>query len=105
VVVIVLLARASLPVPTDGWSSVDEMFTCRLLGHDPLFTHDGASMRWECRRGCGDGGAKVYPSAAEAQKYAAAFNVKGGASGDRAPLIALLPLRIWNRLRQRSSDP
>lgn len=58
-------------------------------------------MRWRCER-CGDGGEKIYPSAAEAQRYARAFDREDREDlGRRAPLIGLLPLRIWRRLRRR----
>jgi hypothetical protein len=55
-------------------------------------------MRWSCRRGCGAGGEKTYASAAEATKYATAFNAERAGFGERAPFIALLPLRMWKRL-------
>ena len=59
-------------------------------------------MRWACGR-CGQAaGAKEYGSATEAQRYAAAFNKRDTDDlGKRAPLIGLLPLRIWRRSRRR----
>lgn len=58
-------------------------------------------MRWTCQRGCGAGGEKAYTTAAEADRYAAAFDVEDRQDiGRRAPLIGLLPLRIWRYLRR-----
>jgi hypothetical protein len=57
-------------------------------------------MHWECERGCGQAsGSKVYSTAAQARQYATAFDHRGEL-GKRAPLIGLLPLRVWRRLRQ-----
>ncbi|MGV0794955.1 hypothetical protein [Mycolicibacterium sp. XJ1819] len=59
-------------------------------------------MRWACERCGGDEGAKDYPTAADARRYAAAFNRRDVDDlGKRAPLIGLLPLRIWRRLTRR----
>ncbi len=59
-------------------------------------------MRWACERCGGSSGAKEYGSDAEASGYAAAFNKRDTDDlGKRAPLIGLLPLRIWRRLRRR----
>jgi hypothetical protein len=56
-------------------------------------------MHWECERGCDQAsGRKTYPTAAQARRYAAAFDRKTEL-GKRAPLIGLLPLRLWHRLR------
>jgi hypothetical protein len=81
------------------------MFACVLLGHRYRFRAEGATMRWECQRGCGAGGSKRYASAADAQRYASAFDHEDrDALGRRAPLIGLLPLRVWRwmqRLRGR----
>ena len=81
------------------------MIGCRLLGHRYRFSADGRDMRWACAR-CGTpGGSRRYPTAEEACQYAAAFNVEDrGDLGRRAPLIGLLPLRIYravSRPRQR----
>lgn len=79
------------------------MLRCRLLGHRPRFRADGAVMRWECQRGCGAGGAKTYPTAAQAQQYATAFDREDRDDiGRRAPWLAMFPLRLWHKLRQRS---
>jgi hypothetical protein len=59
-------------------------------------------MRWWCERSCGEGGSKDYPEPAAAARYAAAFNEDDrSALGRRAPLVGLLPLRIWNGVRRR----
>jgi hypothetical protein len=77
-------------------------FACRVFGHQPAFHADGSIMRWACRR-CGQSsGAKEYATATEAARYAAAFNKRDADDlGKRAPLIGLLPLRLWRRLRSR----
>lgn len=74
---------------------------CRLMGHRLRFRADGRVMHWECARGCGHaGGAKTYATAEQAQRYAAAFDRHEARElGKRAPLIGLLPLRLWRRLR------
>lgn len=61
-------------------------------------------MHWECERGCGQaGGSKTYPTAEQARRYAAAFG-RTSELGKRAPLIGLLPLRLWHRLHQRRAS-
>jgi len=61
-------------------------------------------MRWHCQRGCGVGGAKRYPTAADAERYAAAFDREDReAVGRRAPL-GLLPLRLARALRGRRRE-
>jgi hypothetical protein len=81
------------------------MLACRVLGHRYRFQAEGATMRWECVRGCGAGAAKTYSSAAEAERYAQAFDREDRASlGKRAPLVGLLPLRIARALRRRRAD-
>lgn len=77
---------------------------CRFFGHDHTFGHDGSTMVWECRRGCGVGGSKTYSSAAEATRYAAVFGRRDSEDlGRRAPLIGLLPLRLWRWWRRRNN--
>ena len=45
---------------------------------------------------------KTYASAAEAAMYARAFNREDRSDlGRRAPLFALLPLRLWRAWRDR----
>jgi hypothetical protein len=76
---------------------------CLTFGHDPEFRSEGTTMHWLCRRsGCSDGGSKQYATAADAQKYAAAFNRRDNEDlGKRAPLLGLLPLRLWHWVRNR----
>ncbi len=60
-------------------------------------------MIWECARGCGAGDRKTYPSPAQAAHYAAALDREDRDDlGRRAPLIGLLPLRVWRRLKTRA---
>jgi hypothetical protein len=74
---------------------------CRLAGHRYRFSAEGATMSWACQR-CGEGGEKTYESAAEATRYARAFDREDREDlGRRAPLIGLLPLRIWRFWRDR----
>ena len=73
------------------------MSSCRLLGHRYRFSADGATMRWECDRGCGEGGSKVYPSAADAQRYARAFDRRDADDIGRRSLLSLLPLKLSRR--------
>lgn len=57
-------------------------------------------MRWECDRSCGAGGSKTYVSPEQAERYAAAFDRDDRDSmGRRAPLLGLLPLRLWRLAR------
>jgi hypothetical protein len=59
-------------------------------------------MRWTCERGCGARGSKKYESAAEAARYAAAFDREDRDEvGRRAPFLGMLPLRMWWNLRNR----
>lgn len=76
------------------------MGTCRLYGHRYRFRADGPTMTWACER-CGEaGGSKTYPSAEEARRYAAAFDREDREdAGKRAPLVGLLPLRLWRAFR------
>jgi hypothetical protein len=78
------------------------MLACRFGGHRYRFRADGAVMRWSCGR-CGtNGGEKTYPSAAEAIQFAAAFDREDRSDlGRRAPLVALLPLRLWRAWHDR----
>ncbi|GFE13313.1 hypothetical protein Sgleb_13600 [Streptomyces glebosus] len=77
------------------------MLRCRLLGHRFRFLSEGATMRWYCARGCGAGGAKPYPAAEEARRYARAFDHEDHEDlGRRAPLVGLFPLRLLRALRE-----
>jgi len=77
------------------------MLACRLFGHRFRFRADGVTMTWACGR-CGEpGGSKAYATAEEAQRYAAAFDREDRADlGKRAPLIGLLPLRLWRAFKR-----
>ena len=78
------------------------MLRCRVFGHRFRFTSEGPTMRWQCQRGCGAGGEKRYATAADAQRYAAALDREDREDlGQRAPLIAGLPLRLVRALRRR----
>jgi hypothetical protein len=80
------------------------MLSCRVLGHRYRFSSDGATMRWDCERGCGAGGSKRYAFAADAERYARAFDRDDRRElGRRAP-VGLLPLRIFRWLRRRSRE-
>jgi hypothetical protein len=80
------------------------VLACRIAGHRYRFTADGATMRWHCARGCGARGEKRYGRADEAARYARAFDREDREDlGRRAPLVGLLPLRLWwlfRRLRR-----
>jgi hypothetical protein len=84
---------------------------CRLMGHRPRFRVDGQTMSWECERGCGQAsGSKTYATAEQARRYAVAFDQRDNSDlGKRAPLIGLLPLRLWRRLhilsKSRTGSP
>jgi hypothetical protein len=59
-------------------------------------------MRWRCERGCGASGTKEYESAADAARYAAAFDREDRSElGRRAPCLGMFPLRLWWILRRR----
>ena len=74
------------------------MLSCRVFGHRYRFGNEAATMRWACERGCGAGGEKEYPTAAEARRFARAFDYdQRGSTGKRAPLFGLMPLR-WARM-------
>ena len=80
------------------------MLLCRLIGHRMRFSADGAVMHWSCERGCGESGCKSYPTAADASRYVRAFDREDRSDlGRRAPLIGMLPLRIWRKLNERSA--
>ena len=58
-------------------------------------------MRWACQRDCGAAGSKTYATAAEADRYARAFDREDGRDlGRRAP-GGLLPMRLIRALRSR----
>jgi hypothetical protein len=77
------------------------MVRCRLLGHRFRFSSDGPTMRWTCERDCGARGEKRYPSAADAARFARAFDREDRKDlGRRAPL-GLLPLRLIRAIVHR----
>jgi hypothetical protein len=64
------------------------------------FWAEGRTMRWRCQR-CADSGSKVYDTERDAYRYARAFDREDRDDlGRRAPLIGLLPLRLWRRMRR-----
>ena len=79
------------------------MRACKLLGHSYRFTAEGETMRWSCERGCGDAGSKRYASAAEAQRYARAFDRRDADQTGKRPLLSLLPLWLARKAGERSS--
>jgi hypothetical protein len=63
-------------------------------------------MYWSCQRGCGAGGSKRYPTAADAERYARAFDREDRQDlGRRAPLVGLFPLRLYRAVRDRRPRP
>jgi hypothetical protein len=75
------------------------MLACRLLGHRPRFSATGRTLPWHCERDCGAGGSNVYATAADAGRYAAAFDRPDSEDIGRRPLLSLLPLRLARRSR------
>ncbi|HEY7253578.1 MAG TPA: hypothetical protein VIG37_23995 [Methylomirabilota bacterium] len=79
------------------------MVRCRVFGHRYRFWSEGNVMRWRCERYCGAGGEKSYPTARDAQRYAAGLDREDReAIGRRAPLFGLLPLRLLHAIRRRA---
>ena len=75
---------------------------CTLLGHRYRFSREGAELRWSCSRCARPGGSKLYGTPDDAERYAAAFNREDRQDlGRRAPLIGLLPLRLYRALQRR----
>jgi hypothetical protein len=78
------------------------VLACRVFGHRYRFRADGATMTWTCERCAQVGGAKTYATSEEAERYATAFEREDRDEiGKRAPLVGLLPLRLWRAWRDR----
>jgi hypothetical protein len=76
------------------------MVACRLLGHRYRFSADGATMRWDCERGCGARGSKQYETPDDASRFARAFDHEDrDDAGLRAPLFGMFPLRLYRALK------
>ncbi len=75
------------------------MTSCRLLGHQPRFAVEGATLRWHCARGCGAHGTRHYASEQEARRYARALDREDREDLGRRPLLSLLPLKLAHRGR------
>jgi hypothetical protein len=81
---------------------VQGVLRCRLTGHRHRFVADGATMSWACARCGAPGGRKTYASAEAAERYARALDREDRDElGRRAPLVGLLPLRLWRIWRDR----
>jgi hypothetical protein len=77
------------------------MRMCKLLGHDYRFSAEGATMRWGCER-CGeDGGSRTYATAADAERYARAFDRRDAEDVGKRPLLSLLPLWLARKAGRR----
>jgi hypothetical protein len=102
VAVVALKLRGGYPAQGTAILLLVASFACTVFGHRYRFTAEGATMRWTCAR-CGLlGGEKVYGSAAEAARFAAAFDREDRDDlGRRAPLVGLFPLRLWRAWRSR----
>ncbi len=74
---------------------------CAILGHRYRFRTESATMVWECERGCGAGGSKGYATAADARRYAMAFDADPSDAGARRPMLGVLPLWLARRLKRR----
>jgi hypothetical protein len=73
---------------------------CTVFGHRYRFSSDDRKMRWTCERCGAAGGEKRYGSAAEAARFASAFDREDSDEvGRRAPFLGMFPLRVWRRLR------
>jgi hypothetical protein len=78
------------------------MAVCSLLGHRYRFRSEGATMTWACERCGAVGGSKRYASQEEAARYARALDREDRSDlGKRAPLVGLLPLRLWRAWKDR----
>jgi hypothetical protein len=66
------------------------------------FWADGETMRWECER-CGTGGEKAYASAADARRYATAFDREDRDELGRRSPFSVMPLRLMRRKKSRNA--
>jgi hypothetical protein len=97
-----LLAAAAMRPAVPGAVTVNPVLRCRALGHRFRFRAEGATMVWACER-CGENGSKRYASAADATRYACAFDREDRDDlGRRAPLVGLFPLRLLRAWRRRA---
>ena len=79
------------------------MRTCRVLGHAYRFEAQDAMMVWACVR-CGEeGGRKTYATAADAERYARAFDRRDAEELGKRPLLSLLPLWLARKAGGRPS--
>lgn len=93
--------RAVPTTPQRSGADQPTPMACRVLGHRYRFRAEGPVMTWTCERGCDAGGRKEYASAAQAQHFAEAFDREDRHDiGRRAPLLGLLPLRLWYRWKR-----
>jgi hypothetical protein len=96
-----VLTRPDVP-PASFRNHGEVPLACRTFGHRYRFSVDGSTMTWACGRCGADGGAKDYASAAEAERFARAFDREDREDlGRRAPLVAGLPLRLLRAWRRR----
>jgi hypothetical protein len=102
---IVPVSTSAICVAERENGKIGYVLACRVVGHRFRFSAEGEVLRWRCQRGCGAGGEKRYATAADAARYARAFDREDREDlGRRAPLVGLLPLRVvwaWRRLRRR----
>jgi hypothetical protein len=72
---------------------------CRIFGHRQRFVADGSTMRWACERCGGAGGEKRYETAAEASRFASAFDRPDSANVGNHPTLSTIPLWLARKLR------
>jgi hypothetical protein len=74
--------------------------SCRVLGHRWRFRAEGKALRWDCTRCAAAGGRKQYATAAEARRYARAFEGEPR-RGKRRFLLGAAPLWLARKLSGR----
>ncbi len=74
---------------------------CGLFGHRIRFRTEGATLHWTCERGCGTSGQRFYATAAQANRYANAFNCQDRRDFGTRPLLSMLPLKLLGRRTHR----